>query len=57
MKNQLKNLLIRFYSCDSNKTIQIKHISKSESKKRVLHNWVGDKQNSNGQLSRIKTNI
>ena len=56
MKNQLKNLILRFYSCNGDKTINGKKISINENDKRVLHNMVGDKQTSIGQQSRIKTN-
>jgi len=56
MKNQLKNLIVRFYSCNGDKTTNGNKIAINESDKRVLHNMVGEKQTSIGQQSRIKTN-
>ena len=56
MKNQLKNLLMRFYSCNSDKSSNGKQIPKIENDKRVLHNLVGYEKSNIGRQSRIKTN-
>jgi len=57
MKDQLKNLLVRFYTSDGVRPIHGKNLFKNESEECVQNTGTGGKHNSNGQLSRAKTNI